>query len=100
MNVYLNIFLQQVVSGDLTDVNKVLNYVLGALVFAIGYVYREKNLELKELNKKISDVYDAHKDDLKKFSEQKHETIVDVNTTMNKIILLLDQLKELLKNGN
>jgi len=100
MNVYLNIFLQQVVSGDLTDVNKVLNYVLGVLVFALGYIYREKNLELKELNKKLSDVYNAHKDDLKTFSEQKHETIVDVNTTMNKIILLLDQLKELLKNGN
>ena len=94
----MNILLQQIEAPDITDVNSLLTWLLGIFVVVIGYLYREKAKETKELNDRIKQVYEAHKDDLKLFSEEKTKTIVDFTTQTNKIILLLEQLKDI-SNG-
>tara|TARA_R110002049_G_scaffold309180_1_gene518120 strand:- start:12355 stop:12669 length:315 start_codon:yes stop_codon:yes gene_type:complete len=93
------------VPKDLTSVNKLLTYLLGVMLFVIGFLYVEKRKELKakdndvkELNDKISAIVKDHKDDLKAFSEDKTKSIVEITTALNKFSMLIDQLKNIVKN--
>tara|TARA_R110001632_G_scaffold137804_2_gene253424 strand:+ start:15047 stop:15343 length:297 start_codon:yes stop_codon:yes gene_type:complete len=89
-------FIQQLPSVPQVDnVNNLLSYLLGVLVLVIGYLYREKAKETKDLNNRIKEVYESHKDDLKFFSEEKTKSVVEVTTALNKVIMLLDQLKNI-----
>ncbi len=93
------------VPKDITSVNKLLTYLLGILLFAIGFLYvekrkeaKEKDKDVKELNDKITAIVKDHKDDLKAFSEDKTKSIVEITTALNKFSLLIDQLKNIVKN--
>ena len=94
----MNILLQQIETPEITDVNGLLTWLLGIFVVVIGYLYRESRKDNKELNDKIKQVYEAHKDDLRLFSEEKTKSVVDVTNALNKVILLIEQLKDL-SNG-
>jgi len=78
----------------------ILIWMLGVSLSVVVYLYKEAKKENKELNEKIKEVYENHKDDLKLFLNEKNQTIVDINSTMSKVMMLLDQLKDLTrKNG-
>lgn len=85
---------------NIQSVNELLNYALGVLVVVIGYLYKEKRDETKKLNEKIAEIYEEHKNDLKEFSNEKTKTFFENNQTMQKMLLLLDQLKEMIKYDN
>lgn len=85
---------------DIQSVNELLNYALGVLVVVIGYLYKEKRDETKDLNNKIAEIYEEHKNDLKEFSNEKTKTFFENNQTMQKMLLLLDQLKEMIRDDN
>lgn len=90
--------LQQLEVPEINDVNGLLTWLLAIFVVVIGYLYRESRKDNKELNDKIKQVYEAHKDDLRLFSEEKTKSVVDVTNALNKVILLIEQLKDL-SNG-
>jgi uncharacterized membrane protein YgaE (UPF0421/DUF939 family) len=84
---------------DITSVNELLNYALGALVAVVVYLYVEKNKQNTKLQDKIEALYLEHKDDFKEFSQEKSDTFLRNHQTMQKMMLLLDQLKDMLKDG-
>ena len=81
------------------SVQDVLIWMLGISLSVVVYLYKESKKENKELNEKIKEVYENHKDDLKLFLNEKNQTIVDINSTMSKVMMLLDQLKDLTRRN-
>ena len=64
------------------------------MVGVVGYLYKEKAKETKDLNAKIEKVLDESKEDLKFFSDEKTKSVIEVTTALNKVIMLLEQLKD------
>ena len=94
---------------EIANVNDLLSYLLGILLFVIGFLYREKSKEvsalkvehkdeLKELKEKVNQLYDDNISDLKFFDKDKTQTIIDFTTILDKQSTLLSQIKELMKD--
>ena len=79
---------------NLNNVNQILTYFLVVMVGVVGYLYKEKAKETKDLNAKIEKVLDETKEDLKFFSDEKTKSVIEVTTALNKVIMLLEQLKD------
>jgi hypothetical protein len=101
--------INQIQKPDITDVNSLLTYLLGLLVFVVGFLYVEKKRELndlkaehkKELNElkaQVNRLYDDNITDLKEFDKDKTKTIIDIQSMMNKLYMLLDQIKTLIND--
>ena len=84
---------------EFKSVEEVLAWVFGLALTALVFLYRDAKKDNRELNQKIKEVYENHKDDLKQFLNEKNQTIVDINSTMSKVMMLLDQLKELTRRN-
>lgn len=84
---------------NVNSVQDVLSWMLGISLAVVAHLYRESKKENNNLNERIKEVYENHKDDLKQFLNEKNQTIVDINSTMSKVMMLLDQLKDLTKSN-
>ena len=90
-------FIQEI--PNITSVNELLNWALGILVAVVVYLYLEKNKQNNKLQDKIEALYLEHKDDFKEFSKEKSDTFMRNHQTMEKMMILLDQLKDMIKDG-
>ena len=101
--------LQQISIPDISNVNSLLTYLLGLLVFVIGFLYKEKTKELKELKDdhkdelnelkdQVNKLYEDSINDLKTFDKDKTQTIIDFTSILNKQSMLLDQIKTLIND--
>lgn len=102
-------FFRQITPPDITSVNSLLTYILGLLVFVIGYLYKEKakelkslkeehKQELKDLKEQVNKLYEDSINDLKAFDKDKTQTIIDFTSILNKQSMLLDQIKNLIND--
>lgn len=94
--IYINYIIDN--TPDIKSVNELLNYALGILVGVVAYLYIEKNRQNNKLQDKIEELYNEHKDDFKEFSKENTNTFMQNNQTMQKMLILLDQLKEMIKD--
>lgn len=94
---------------DITDVNSLLTYLLGVLVFVVGFLYREKDKEVKSLKnehkeelrllkEQVNKLYEDSINDLKAFDKDKTQTIIDFTSILNKQSMLLEQIKSLIND--
>lgn len=94
---------------DIKSVNDLLVYVLGVLVFVIGYLYKDKRTELKDLKdehkeelkllkNQVNKLYEDSINDLKAFDKDKTQSIIDFTSILNKQSMLLDQIKTLIND--
>ena len=101
--------LQNIQVPKLTSVNEMLSYALGVLVFVVGFLYREKakelkdlknehKEELKDLQKQVNKLYDDSINDLKMFDKDKTQSIIDFTSILNKQSMLLEQIKTLIND--
>lgn len=95
--IYINYIIDN--TPDIKSVNELLNYALGILVGVVAYLYIEKNRQNNKLQDKIEELYNEHKDDFKEFSKENTNTFMQNNQTMQKMLILLDQLKEMIKDN-
>lgn len=94
--IYINYIIDN--TPEIKSVNELLNYALGILVGVVAYLYVEKNRQNNKLQDKIEQLYHEHKDDFKEFSKENTNTFIQNNQTMQKMVILLDQLKEMIKD--
>ena len=89
------IFLQSPDFNNYEDLGlkSILISIILILVFAVGYIYKEKNKEIKEKDAKISEIIKNHQDDLK-------EGVNDYKSLLDKYHEFTRQIKEIVNARN